>query len=170
MATRCAHVVKWSGCELHRRASFRADGCNTLYDHEVAVEGRAKTIKGTGGAGKEIVLGLLYRETRKVRVARLASREKGTLHEHVSDNVASGADYHSAPALFKHRGGESIEKRQSVLERYQGRLPPRRPRRREHLRSTLPRITVAVHDNAERPRLEIAGGKRHAARHVHYVP
>jgi hypothetical protein len=122
MATRCAHLVKWSGCELHRRASFRADGCNTLYDHEVAVEGRAKTIKGTGGAGKEIVLGLLYRETRKVRVARLASREKGTLHEHVSDNVASAADCHSAPALFKHRGGESIEKRQSVLERYQGRL------------------------------------------------
>src|SRR4030095_16798359 len=63
----------------------------------------------------------------------------------------------------------SIEKRGSALERYQGRLPPRRPPRREHLRSTLRRITVAVHEHAERPRLEIVGRKRHTTRLVHYV-
>lgn len=53
---------------------------------------RAKTIKGTGGAGKELVLGLLDRETRKVRVTHAPDRTKETLQAHVRDNVASGAD------------------------------------------------------------------------------
>src|SRR4029453_19049740 len=76
----------------------------------------------------------------------------------------------SHPSRTSTRRAGSIEKRGSALERYQDRLPPLRPRRREHLRSSLPRITVAVHEHAERPRLEIIGRKRHTTRHVHYLP
>src|SRR5262249_19608565 len=41
----------------------------------------------------------------------------------------------------------TIEMHGSALERNQGRLPPRRARRCEHLRSTLSRIAVAIHEN-----------------------
>jgi hypothetical protein len=44
---------------------------------------RAKKITGTGGSGKELVVGLLDRETRKVRVAHVADRKKKTLKAHV---------------------------------------------------------------------------------------
>jgi transposase-like protein len=53
---------------------------------------RAKTIKGTGGAGKELVVGLLDRETRQVRVAHLPNRRKGTLQSHIKEHVATGAE------------------------------------------------------------------------------
>ena len=53
---------------------------------------RAEKITGTGGAGKELVVGLLDRETRKVRVAHLPNRKKKTLQEHVKTHVADGAE------------------------------------------------------------------------------
>jgi transposase-like protein len=53
---------------------------------------RAEKIKGTGGAGKELVVGLLDRETRKVRVAHVANRRKKTLQDHVKTHVTSGAE------------------------------------------------------------------------------
>ena len=53
---------------------------------------RAKKIKGTGGAGKELVVGLLDRETRKVRVAHVADRKKKTLQAHVKANVEAGTE------------------------------------------------------------------------------
>lgn len=53
---------------------------------------RAQKIHGTGGAGKELVVGLLDRETRTVRVAHVPNRKKKTLQEHVKENVATGAD------------------------------------------------------------------------------
>jgi hypothetical protein len=68
------------------------------------------------------------------------------------------------------RGRERVEVGGPTFERYQGCSPARRPRRREHLRRTISRITVAVHENAERPRLEIVGRERHTARYVHHVP
>ena len=48
---------------------------------------------------------------------------------------------------------------------HQGRPPTRCPRRREQLPGTLLRITVAVCENGERPRLEIVRGERHSSRH-----
>ena len=53
---------------------------------------RAEKITGTGGAGKELVVGLLDRETRKVRVAHVPNRKKGTLQTHVREHVATGAE------------------------------------------------------------------------------
>jgi len=53
---------------------------------------KAAKIKGTGGVGKELVVGLLDRETRKVRVAHVADRKKQTLQAHVKEHVASGAE------------------------------------------------------------------------------
>jgi transposase-like protein len=53
---------------------------------------RAKKIHGTGGAGKELVIGLLDRETGKVRVAHVADRKKNTLQAHVKEHVAAGAE------------------------------------------------------------------------------
>ena len=53
---------------------------------------RAEKITGTGGAGTELVMGLLDRETGKVRVKHVANRKRGTLQEEVRANVASGAE------------------------------------------------------------------------------
>jgi transposase-like protein len=52
---------------------------------------RAKKITGTGGSGKELVAGLLDRETGKVRVKHVANRKRGTLQAEVRANVAKGA-------------------------------------------------------------------------------
>jgi hypothetical protein len=52
---------------------------------------RAEKITGTGGAGKELVMGLLDRETGKVRVKHVANRKRGTLQEEVRANVAAGS-------------------------------------------------------------------------------
>jgi transposase-like protein len=49
-------------------------------------------ITGTGGAGKELVMGLLDRETGKVRVKHVANRKRGTLQEEVRANVAPGSE------------------------------------------------------------------------------
>ncbi len=53
---------------------------------------KAEKIKGTGGAGKELVVGLLDRETGKVRVEHIPNRKKKTLQEYVKTHVASGAE------------------------------------------------------------------------------
>ncbi len=52
---------------------------------------KALKIKGTGGVGKELVVGLLDRETGKVRVAHIKDRKKKTLQDHVRANVGEGA-------------------------------------------------------------------------------
>jgi transposase-like protein len=48
-------------------------------------------ITGTGGAGKELVVGLLDRETGKVRVKHIADRKRGTLQKEVRANVEQGS-------------------------------------------------------------------------------
>jgi transposase-like protein len=53
---------------------------------------RAEKITGTGGAGKELVMGLLDRETGKVRVKHVANRKRGTLQEEVRANVEAGSE------------------------------------------------------------------------------
>ncbi len=53
---------------------------------------KAKKITGTGGAGKELVMGLLDRETGKVRVKHVANRKRGTLQEEVRANVEAGSE------------------------------------------------------------------------------
>jgi hypothetical protein len=56
---------------------------------------RAKAIKGTGGAGKSIVMGLLDRETRKVRVKHVPNTQRETLHGEIHKHVAPGAEIHT---------------------------------------------------------------------------
>lgn len=53
---------------------------------------KALKIKGTGGSGKELVMGLLDRETGKVRVKHIANRKRGTLQKEVRANVESGSE------------------------------------------------------------------------------
>ena len=52
-------------------------------------------ITGTGGVGKELVVGLLDRETGKVRVTHMKNRKRETLQTHVKDHVASGAELYT---------------------------------------------------------------------------
>jgi transposase-like protein len=53
---------------------------------------KAEKITGTGGAGKELVMGLLDRETGKVRVKHVANRKRRTLQEEVRANVEAGSE------------------------------------------------------------------------------
>jgi transposase-like protein len=53
---------------------------------------KATKITGTGGSGKELVMGLLDRETGKVRVKHIANRKRHTLQEEVRANVEAGAE------------------------------------------------------------------------------
>ena len=53
---------------------------------------KAAKITGTGGAGKELVVGLLDRETGKVRVKHVANRRRGTLQQEVRANVEPGSE------------------------------------------------------------------------------
>ena len=52
---------------------------------------KAAKITGTGGSGKELVMGLLDRETGKVRVKHIANRQSQTLQEEVRANVEEGS-------------------------------------------------------------------------------
>jgi transposase-like protein len=52
---------------------------------------KAEKITGTGGSGKELVMGLLDRETGKVRVKHVADRKRGTLQKEVRANVELGS-------------------------------------------------------------------------------
>jgi hypothetical protein len=49
-------------------------------------------ITGTGGSGKEIVMGLLERETGEVRVKHVADRKHHTLHKEIRENVEIGSE------------------------------------------------------------------------------
>jgi len=53
---------------------------------------KARKITGTGGAGKELVVGLLDRETGKVHVTHMKDRKKNTLQAHVKAHVTAGAE------------------------------------------------------------------------------
>ena len=53
---------------------------------------KAAKITGTGGAGKELVMGLLDRETRKARVKHVTNRKRGTLQQEVRATVKPGAE------------------------------------------------------------------------------
>jgi transposase-like protein len=53
---------------------------------------KAEKITGTGGAGKELVVGLLDRETGKVRVTHVRNLKRRTLQENIRANVVSGAE------------------------------------------------------------------------------
>ncbi len=53
---------------------------------------RAEKITGTGGAGKELVMGLLDRESGKVRVKHLTNRKRKTLQGEIRANVEAGAE------------------------------------------------------------------------------
>ena len=52
-------------------------------------------ITGTGEVGKELVVGLLDRETGKVRVTHIKNRKRSTLQAHVKEHVASGTELYS---------------------------------------------------------------------------
>ncbi len=53
---------------------------------------KAEKIKGTGGAGKELVVGLFDRESGKVHVTHIRNRKKRTLQDHVKAHVTGGAE------------------------------------------------------------------------------
>jgi transposase-like protein len=53
---------------------------------------KTEKITGTGGAGKELVMGLLDRETGKVRVRHVADRKRHTLQKEGRANVEAGAE------------------------------------------------------------------------------
>src|SRR6266852_7839157 len=53
---------------------------------------KAQKIHGTGGAGKELVMGLLDRESGQVRVKHVANRKRDTLQEEVRANVEAGSE------------------------------------------------------------------------------
>jgi len=56
---------------------------------------RAQKIGGRGYHGKEIVMGLLDRETGKVRVKHVADRQRETLHGEIQKSVAQGASLYT---------------------------------------------------------------------------
>jgi transposase-like protein len=56
---------------------------------------KAEKIHGTGGVGKELVVGLSDRETGQVRVTHIKNRQRKTLHEHVREHVATGAELYT---------------------------------------------------------------------------
>jgi transposase-like protein len=56
---------------------------------------KAEKIHGTGGAGKELVVGLLDRETGKVHVTHVKDRKRKTLQAHVREHVANGAELYT---------------------------------------------------------------------------
>jgi transposase-like protein len=60
---------------------------------------KAAKIRGTGGAGKELVMGLLDRETGQVRVKHVPNRKRGTLQDEVRANVEPGAEVYTDELL-----------------------------------------------------------------------
>ena len=53
---------------------------------------KAEKIHGTGGAGKELVVGLLDRESGQVHVTHIKNRKRKTLQDHVKAHVAEGSE------------------------------------------------------------------------------
>jgi transposase-like protein len=92
---------------LHRirkamqRGSFEKFGAGPVEADETMIGGLARfmhkdkkpeKITATGGAGKELVMRLLDRETGKVRVKHVANRRRGTLQEQVRAHVEAGSE------------------------------------------------------------------------------
>lgn len=67
---------------------------------------REQRIQGRGTVGKEIVMGLLERETGKVRVAPIESRKKKALQKRVRDHVVKGSSVYT-DELLSYDGLES---------------------------------------------------------------
>jgi len=76
-------------------------------------------ITGTGGSGKEIVVGLLERETGEVRVKHVSDRRKHTLQKEVRANVEAGSEIFT-DALLSYEGldGEFVHGFVDHAERY----------------------------------------------------
>jgi transposase-like protein len=66
---------------------------------------KAKKITGTGGAGKELVMGLLDRETGKVRLKHVPNRKRHTLQKEIRENVVEGSQAFT-DALLSYEGLE----------------------------------------------------------------
>jgi transposase-like protein len=66
---------------------------------------KAEKIHGTGGSGKEIVMGLVDRETGNVRLKHVADRKRHTLQKEIRDNVAEGSEVFT-DALMSYEGLE----------------------------------------------------------------
>jgi transposase-like protein len=66
---------------------------------------KAVKITGTGGAGKELVMGLLDRETGKVRLKHVANRKRHTLQKEIRENVVEGSQVFT-DALLSYEGLE----------------------------------------------------------------
>ena len=75
-----------NGGEVEADETFIGGKARNMHAHK-----RAAKIHGTGGAGKELVMGLLDRETGKVRVKHVINRKRGTLQAEVKANVEPGA-------------------------------------------------------------------------------
>lgn len=56
---------------------------------------RARRIKGTGGAGKVAVMGLLDRQTREVRTMVVPNVRRRSLHREVNNHVELGSTVYS---------------------------------------------------------------------------
>jgi transposase-like protein len=89
---------------MHRGSFEKMGGTGPVEADETMIGGlarnmhkdkKAKKITGTGGAGKELVVGLLDRETGKVHVTHIKDRKKETLQAHVREHVATGAELYT---------------------------------------------------------------------------
>ena len=74
------------GGEVEADETFIGGKARFMHAHK-----REKKITGTGGSGKELVVGILDRETGKVRIEHIADRKKKTLHAHIREHVEPGA-------------------------------------------------------------------------------
>jgi transposase-like protein len=63
-------------------------------------------ITGTGGSGKEIVMGLLERETGQVRIKHVANRKRHALQKEIRENVTEGSEVFT-DALLSYAGLET---------------------------------------------------------------
>lgn len=77
------------GGEIEADESFIGGKSRNMHKNK-----RAKKIHGALG-GKEIVFGLLDRETKKVRVKHVPDRTRTTLHSEIKSNVAKGASLYT---------------------------------------------------------------------------
>lgn len=53
---------------------------------------RARKISGTGGAGKAVVMGILDRETRKIRVKHVPNVQRQTLQDEIRKHIEPGSE------------------------------------------------------------------------------
>jgi transposase-like protein len=80
-------VKMGSGGPVEADETFIGGKSRNMHKHK-----RAEKITGTGGSGKELVMGLLDRETGKVLVKHLRNRKRKTLQAEIQANVELGAE------------------------------------------------------------------------------